>query len=44
MPETLPRETHSPAKGWSKGPMTVIIVLVVLIAAFSLAYALVLIL
>ncbi len=44
MPETLPRETHNPTKGWSKGPLTVIIVLAVLIAAFFLAYALVLIL
>lgn len=44
MPETLPRETHNPPKGWAKAPLTVIIVLVVLIAAFFLAYALVLIL
>jgi hypothetical protein len=44
MPETLPRETHNPTKGWAKAPLTVIIVVAVLIAAFFLAYALVLIL
>ncbi|MFB8246875.1 DUF6480 family protein [Streptomyces sp. NPDC055952] len=44
MPEALPRETHNPAKGWAKGPLAVIIVVSVLIAAFFLAYALVLIL
>jgi hypothetical protein len=40
MPEAGPRETHNPPKGWAKGPLTVIIVLVVLVAAFFLAYAL----
>ncbi|CAL9353915.1 DUF6480 family protein [Streptomyces sp. NPDC057838] len=44
MPEALPRETHNPTKGWAKAPMAVIIVMTVLIAAFFLAYALVLIL
>jgi hypothetical protein len=44
MPETLPRETHNPTKGWAKAPMAVIIIVTVLIAAFFLAYALVLIL
>ncbi|MFH8499977.1 DUF6480 family protein [Streptomyces coeruleorubidus] len=44
MPEAGPRETHNPPKGWAKAPMAVIIVLAVLIAAFFLAYALVLIL
>ncbi|GGY34481.1 hypothetical protein GCM10010384_47170 [Streptomyces djakartensis] len=44
MPEALPRETHNPPKGWAKAPLTLIIVLAVLIAAFFLAYALVLIL
>ncbi|MER6349945.1 DUF6480 family protein [Streptomyces sp. NPDC001595] len=44
MPEAGPQETHNPTKGWAKGPLTVIIVLAVLIAAFFLAYALVLIL
>jgi hypothetical protein len=44
MPEAGPRETHNPPKGWAKAPLAVILVLVVLIAAFFLAYALVLIL
>ena len=44
MPEAGPRETHNPPKGWGKGPLTLIIVLAVLVAAFFLAYALVLIL
>ncbi|MER6807115.1 MULTISPECIES: DUF6480 family protein [Streptomyces] len=44
MPEAGPYETHNPTKGWAKGPMTAILVLVALIAAFFLAYALVLIL
>jgi hypothetical protein len=44
MPEALPREPHSPTKGWAKAPMAVIIVVTVLVAAFFLAYALVLIL
>ncbi|WP_328483866.1 DUF6480 family protein [Streptomyces sp. NBC_00377] len=39
MPGAGPRETHNPSKGWAKGPLTVIIVLVVLCAAFFLAYA-----
>ncbi len=43
MPEAGPRETHNPAKGWSKGPMTAILVLVALIAAFFLVYAIILI-
>ncbi|MEU0195050.1 DUF6480 family protein [Streptomyces afghaniensis] len=44
LPEAGPQETHNPPKGWSKAPMAVILVLVVLIAAFFLAYALALIL
>ncbi|AXE83518.1 hypothetical protein C1703_00830 [Streptomyces sp. Go-475] len=44
MPEAGPQETHNPPKGWAKGPMALIIVLAVLVAAFFLAYALVLIL
>ncbi|MEU0390733.1 MULTISPECIES: DUF6480 family protein [Streptomyces] len=44
LPEAGPRETHNPPKGWSKAPMAVILILVVLIAAFFLAYALALIL
>lgn len=39
-----PRETHNPHKGWAKGPLTLIIGLVVLIAAFFLVFALVLLL
>jgi hypothetical protein len=42
MPEAGPQETHNPPKGWAKGPLTVIIVLVVLVAAFFVAYAVVL--
>ena len=44
MPGALPRETHNPAKGWAKGPLALILVLVVLCAAFFLAFALVMIL
>lgn len=43
MPEAGPRETHHPAKGWAKGPLTPINGLVVPVAAFFLVYALVLI-
>ncbi|MGW0908823.1 DUF6480 family protein [Streptomyces sp. NPDC002853] len=39
-----PEETHNPSKGWSKGPLALIIGLVVLVAAFFLVYALVLLL
>ncbi|MEU5275402.1 DUF6480 family protein [Streptomyces asoensis] len=42
MPGAGPLETHNPAKGWAKGPLALIIVLVVLCAAFFLAYAIVL--
>ncbi|CAL9367299.1 hypothetical protein SUDANB15_00779 [Streptomyces sp. enrichment culture] len=44
MPEAGPQETHNPPKGWAKAPLALILVLVALIAAFFLAYALVLIL
>ncbi|MEV6182682.1 DUF6480 family protein [Streptomyces sp. NPDC052016] len=44
MPEAGPQETHNPPKGWAKGPLSLIIVLAVLVAAFFLAYALVLLL
>ncbi|GAP52576.1 DUF6480 family protein [Streptomyces azureus] len=44
MPGAGPQETHNPPKGWAKAPMAVILALVVLIAAFFLVYALVLIL
>ncbi len=44
MPEAGPRDiTYNPGKGWAKGPLTVILALVVLVAAFFLVYALVLI-
>ncbi|MGI5423312.1 DUF6480 family protein [Streptomyces sp. CA-179760] len=42
LPEASPQETHNPPKGWAKAPLTLIILLVVLIAAFFLAYAIVL--
>ncbi|MFF7853246.1 DUF6480 family protein [Streptomyces sp. NPDC007904] len=43
MPEAGPYETHNPTKGWAKGPLTAILALVVLIAAFFLVYAIILI-
>ncbi|MGW7270886.1 DUF6480 family protein [Streptomyces sp. NPDC054864] len=39
-----PRDTHNPTKGWAKGPLTLIGVLVALMAAFFIVYALVLLL
>ncbi|MDG9717911.1 DUF6480 family protein [Streptomyces sp. DH24] len=42
MPEAGPQETHNPPKGWGKAPLTVILVLCALVAAFFLAYALIL--
>ncbi|MGW0534995.1 DUF6480 family protein [Streptomyces sp. NPDC003032] len=39
-----PAETHNPPKGWAKGPLALIIGFAVLIAAFFLVYALVLLL
>ncbi|MFD2691903.1 DUF6480 family protein [Streptomyces phyllanthi] len=44
MPGAGPQETHNPPKGWGKAPLALILVLAVLIAAFFLAYALILIL
>lgn len=44
LPEAGPRETHNPPKGWAKAPLALILVLVALVAAFFLVYALVLIL
>jgi hypothetical protein len=44
LPEAGPRETHNPPKGWAKAPLAIILVLAVLIAAFFLVYALVLVL
>ena len=34
-----PQETHNPPKGWAKGPLTLILIVVVLCAAFFLAFA-----
>ncbi|MGK3944158.1 hypothetical protein RKD19_007689 [Streptomyces canus] len=42
MPGAGPRETHNPTRGWAKGPLALILVLVVLVAAFFLVYAIVL--
>ncbi|WP_405655618.1 DUF6480 family protein [Streptomyces sp. NBC_01386] len=39
-----PQETYNPSKGWAKAPLTLIIGFVVLVAAFFLVYALVLLL
>ncbi|KUO15035.1 DUF6480 family protein [Streptomyces dysideae] len=44
MPGAGPRETRNPPKGWAKAPLTAILVLAVVVAAFFLVYALVLIL
>jgi hypothetical protein len=44
MSEAGPRETHNPPKGWAKAPLAIILGLAVLIAAFFLVYALVLVL
>jgi hypothetical protein len=37
-----PQETHNPTTGWAKVPLTLIIGLAVVVAAFFLAYAIVL--
>lgn len=42
LPEAGPRETHNPPKGWAKAPLTLILGLVILIAAFFLVYAIIL--
>ncbi|MGK5628736.1 DUF6480 family protein [Streptomyces sp. URMC 123] len=34
-----PRETYNPTKGWAKGPLFLILLVVALCAAFFLAYA-----
>lgn len=39
LPAAGPRETHNPTKGWAKGPLALILILVVLVAAFFLVYA-----
>jgi hypothetical protein len=43
MPEAAIRQPDSNARGWSKAPMTVILLCLVVLAAFFLAYALALI-
>lgn len=35
-----PEETHNPAKGWSKGPLTILGIVVLCFAVFFLVYAL----
>ncbi|MGW6144778.1 DUF6480 family protein [Streptomyces sp. NPDC055144] len=44
MSGTGPQETYNPPRGWAKAPLTLIIGLAVLVAAFFLVYALVLLL
>ncbi|MBQ1097140.1 MULTISPECIES: DUF6480 family protein [Streptomyces] len=44
MSEAGPWEGNNPSKGWAKAPLTVILALVLLVAAGFLGYALVLIL
>ncbi|MFE5027702.1 DUF6480 family protein [Streptomyces sp. NPDC056656] len=39
-----PDETHNPFRGWARAPLTLILGLAVLVAAFFLVYALVLLL
>ncbi|KUJ41350.1 hypothetical protein ACZ90_68500 [Streptomyces albus subsp. albus] len=36
-----PRETYNPTTGWAKGPTIIILVLVLLFAAFCVAFAVV---
>jgi hypothetical protein len=43
MPEAGPQELHNPPKGWAKGPLIVILAVVVVFAAGLLGYALALI-
>lgn len=40
MPEAGPLERHNPPKGWAKAPVALILLVVVLIAAGFLAFAL----
>ncbi|MFI8091142.1 DUF6480 family protein [Streptomyces sp. NPDC086080] len=44
MPEAGPHQAENPGKGWARGPLTAILALAVVVAAFFLVYALVLIL
>lgn len=43
MPEAGPHQVDDRAKGWGRGPLTAILALAVVVAAFFLVYALVLI-
>ncbi|MFF3363245.1 DUF6480 family protein [Streptomyces misionensis] len=43
MPQAAAREPHANQRGWAKAPLALILAVVVLIAAFFLVYALVLI-
>ncbi|CAK7283243.1 hypothetical protein SAMN04490357_1126 [Streptomyces misionensis] len=43
MPQAATREPHANQRGWAKAPLALILAVVVLIAAFFLVYALVLI-
>ncbi|KEF12888.1 membrane protein [Streptomyces rimosus] len=36
-PDAGPLETHNPTRGWSKGPLLALAVVVVLVAAFFIA-------
>jgi hypothetical protein len=42
-PGAGPQETHNPPRGWAKAPLAIILILVVLVAAFFLAFAIALI-
>ncbi|MCS0606159.1 DUF6480 family protein [Streptomyces sp. LP11] len=44
LPEAGPRQPDTRQRGWGKAPLTLILALVILIAAFFLVYALILIL
>ncbi|MGW7524272.1 DUF6480 family protein [Streptomyces sp. NPDC054783] len=39
MPEAGPQETHNPTRGWAVAPLTLILIVVALVAAGFLAYA-----
>ncbi|GAA4889439.1 DUF6480 family protein [Streptomyces coeruleoprunus] len=41
MPEAGPQETHNPPTGWAKAPLTLILLVVVLVAALFAAMALI---
>ncbi|MCC5480833.1 DUF6480 family protein [Streptomyces sp. NPDC059680] len=39
MPAAGPQETHNPTRGWAVAPLTLILIVVALVAAGFLAYA-----